>query len=221
MQPCVKGGRCVGAPSGSRNARIAPPHPSHAERETGPSCLPRHSPFNPSGFQPHVKLFPMLTLLAAATRPSRNDAPPTAATHALTAATPALTAATPALTTVHLRSPLRTGVTDASCCSPAALTAFPRADHPLMLPASDFHSYLHSLGPPGMPFSSQHAHALTTPFHLLSTLAYELLDDARFTLHSMYETVGISLGRLVGVGELGVQLKELREQLAAARGGVG
>ncbi|CAI5514574.1 unnamed protein product [Closterium sp. Naga37s-1] len=183
------------------------------------------------------------------------DAPPTAAT-------PALTAATPALTAVHLRSPLRTRVTDASCCSPAALTAFPcvssqpyqlsvsslpypmahvvsvsallvplvlaaptaslinpfqshlhrtttgivdppgvtgglQADHPLMLPATKFHSYLHSLGvngsavcrdatrlpqlqPPGMPFSSQHADTLTTPFHLLSTL-WEKYADGYFS----------------------------------------
>ncbi|CAI6007437.1 unnamed protein product [Closterium sp. NIES-65] len=39
-----------------------------------------------------------------------------------------------------------------------------------------------------------------------------------FTLRSMYEAVGIALGRLVGVGELGVQLEELSEQLEVARG---
>ncbi|CAI5954011.1 unnamed protein product, partial [Closterium sp. NIES-65] len=43
-------------------------------------------------------------------------------------------------------------------------------------------------------------------------------EHGSFTLRSMYEAVGIALGRLVGVGELGVQLEELSEQLEAARG---
>ncbi|CAI5962706.1 unnamed protein product, partial [Closterium sp. NIES-64] len=62
-----------------------------------------------------------------------------------------------------------------------------QADHPLMLPATEFHTYLHSLGmnasavghdatglphlqPPGNTSSAQHAHSLATPFHLLCTL---------------------------------------------------
>ncbi|CAI5969007.1 unnamed protein product [Closterium sp. NIES-64] len=77
---------------------------------------------------------------------------------------------------------------------------------------------LPQLQPPGNTSSAQHAHSLTMPVHLLCTLAHEILDEARFTLYSVYEALGITLGRLVGVDQFGVQLEGLREQLEAARG---
>ncbi|CAI5460711.1 unnamed protein product [Closterium sp. Yama58-4] len=155
-----------------------------------------------------------------------------------------------------------------------------QADHPLMLPASEFRTYLHTLGvngtagwhdatrlaqrPAFTSSYSQHAHSLSTPFHLLCTLVFvayialnalvtllwrmgvsypqvnswvheqkvavttklwaliftwarEIVDEARFTLRSVYEAVGITLRGLVGVSELAMQLKELREQLAEAK----
>ncbi|CAI6007434.1 unnamed protein product [Closterium sp. NIES-65] len=53
---------------------------------------------------------------------------------------------------------------------------------------------------------------------LTTSQAHEILDEARFTLYSVYEALGITLGRLVGVDQFGVQLEGLREQLEAARG---
>ncbi|CAI5486354.1 unnamed protein product [Closterium sp. Naga37s-1] len=150
---------------------------------------------------------------------------------------------------------------DASIVMLPGVTGGLQVNHPLMLPASGFYSYLHSLDessqfrracmlnmrrarrtglgssravnataachdatrlpqlqPPGNTSSAQHAHSLTMPVHLLCTLAHEILDEARFTLYSVYEALGITLGRLVGVDQFGVQLEGLREQLEAARG---